>query len=174
MSAHAEGGAPSDGRDSAAVGRLFEELAAGLGAGAVKHFPAGGDGQWESWAVAVPNDRVVEIAADASTKSLVFAISFGPFQQQPTIQLLELMLSYNNRAADNGGLHIALDETGAPLLMYRIVIAMLDARLLGNAIMGMAEIHAAWAKLLAQPVLDDTDAALDQLASRPVQMGDFA
>lgn len=129
----------------------MNEVAAALPPGAMDHFPApegGADGR-DAWAIAVADGHAVELAEDAASECLVFAVGAGRLEGPPSRAKLELLLRYNYLTDGNGGLSIALGPDQEVTLLYRHPLAELDASRVLAAVQVLAEQRAAWAELIA-------------------------
>ena len=129
--------------DTDTLAETFERLAAGDAVTGLVHDPAD-----ESWTADLAPDARVTAALDTRTGLVTFAIALPRPDPGAAADLHEHLLRFAYLWRETGGLTAALDDTGAPVLMFRCAAAGLDAPALAGVLAALAAQRRAWAALI--------------------------
>lgn len=119
-----------------------------------------------SWIFRLEGDIDVTAAFEDTTGLISFAMPLGPVPGANAAEVHRLLLRFSFLWRETGGLFAALDETEAPVMLYRCSLANLDTGVLAALLNGLMRQRDAWSQIIAQD-----DAPVESIASFMPQGG---
>ena len=121
--------------------RLFQELGPVLDPASIIY-----DAENAQWVVVLDDEVQIDVAYDAESGQLVFALNLGDVPDSSAAQVHEMLL----RLSFTGGLHAALDADGKGVLMFKHPLEHFDIQRLRSLLQNLAAHRSLWAELVVK------------------------
>ncbi len=104
-----------------------------------------------TWTLVPDQDTVLFADHDEAGRRLVLSADVGRPAEGGRLHLYDLLLRYNNRWAETGGVRMALDgEGGAIVQLFDLPVADLDLPRLQAVLAGFTDMLKAWREIVAR------------------------
>ena len=111
-----------------------------------------------SWVAIAADETVLALEWRADARRLVLSVEVGSVEAADA-EMLRLLLRYNARWRETGGLRFALDEADIAALVLDLPVDDLDGDWLADVLAGFAEATADWRRALSSPAAARSPAA---------------
>ena len=103
-----------------------------------------------SWVAIAADETALALEWRADARRLVLSAEVGSLEAADG-EMLRLLLRYNARWRETGGLRFALDEVDVAALVLDLPVDALDGNWLADVLAGFAEAAADWRRVLSNP-----------------------
>ena len=113
--------------------------------------------QHASWQVVVDADIQIDISHDAEHEQFVFLLDLGPIPAERQHKVYELLLRFSYLWRDSGGLHMAMNDAGNAVLMFKYPLLGLNVTRLHTLLGNLLNHARRWRELIQHPPQTDED-----------------